>query len=383
MNQPPVPDSENAAPLYIQASNELREVIGHELRENARRGLDAYEPIEWKDPNSAAMVKKNEHALALLRRAAAMPRCSFDQRRTLLDAAINTAPPGGKLPGTGATLLAIDAHVSAAAGDLGRAFDDVAAILGMVHHISAEYSLDWAIEEMAWRTLEEVLQLAPPGKDLPALKVPELTPLVHKVREEHALLGIIMPAAASQPSLVIDNLRNHEGPRAALLIQALVVPSRVFLIPDDVAAMRKLLDDYQSSPRRTQDESPADWAELRKTVENDPTGYYGAFFIKPKQRLLLTVGLHLTALRATGRAGVAVEAYRRKHGKAPDRLEQLVPGFLPTLPLDPRDGQPLRLTRIGDELVIYAPQDAATVDAGKLRDRESRFPAPIFRLHSQ
>jgi hypothetical protein len=93
--------------------------------------------------------------------------------------------------------------------------------------------------------------------------------------------------------------------------------------------------------------------------------------------MLLATGENLVALRATARAGLAVEAYRRKHGKPPERLEQLVPEFLPTLPVDPRDGQPLRIKRLGDELVIHAPQDA---DSIKSRDRSGRPPAPIFRL---
>lgn len=383
MTQPPVPQEENAARVYADATRELGEPVDYKLHYAVSRGLDGYDPIDWKDPKFAAMVKQNERALALLRKAAAMPRCSFEKQRTFLDGATDTGPPGRKLPGTGATLLAIDARLSAAAGDFNRAFDDVAAILGMVRHIAAEYSLTWGIEEMAWRTLEEVLRAAPPGKELPALKVPELTSLVHKVREEHALLGIIMPAAAAQPSLVSEQMHKKNGPLAAALVEVLAVPSRVFLIPDDAAAMRKLLDDFHRAPRRVQDETPADWAELRQSVSNDPTGYYGAIFIKPKQRMLLETGLHITALRATGRAALAVEAYRRKHGKPPERLEQLVPESLPATPLDPRDGQPLRLRRVGDELVIYAPQDAGAVDAGKLFDHESRFPAPIFRLHSR
>src|SRR5262249_51656641 len=152
--------------------------------------------------------------------------------------------------------------------------------------------------------------------------------------------------AASQPSLVIDQIQKKDGPLAGLVIEALVVPSRVFLIPDDVAAMRKLFDDFQRSPPLDKDETPNDWAELPQSVKTDPTSYYGAIFIKPKHKLLLAEGLNLVALRHTARAGLAVEAYRRKHGKPPERLEQLVPDFLPTAPVDPRDGQPLQIKRV-------------------------------------
>src|SRR5262249_47507574 len=160
-----------------------------------------------------------------------------------------------QLPGRGGLLLAVDARVKAAEGNLKRAFEDVAAILGIVRHVSAEFGLVWGWEFMAWRTLEDVLRLAPPGKEpLPPLDVPELPSLVRKVREEHALLGMVLPAAASQPSVVIDEERKRSGPWAALVFEAAVVPTRVFLIPDDIAVMHKLFEEYQKSPRSARDE---------------------------------------------------------------------------------------------------------------------------------
>ncbi len=44
---------------------------------------------------------------------------------------------------------------------------------------------------------------------------------------------------------------------------------------------------------------------------------------------------------------IALHRYQRTHGSFPESLEALVPGFLPTLPLDPVDGKPLRYV-LGD-----------------------------------
>src|SRR5262249_14149526 len=140
--------------------------------------------------------------LATLRKAAAMPRYSVDYQRTMLDSARSSGPAMGHI-GTWIKLLAIDARLKSADGNLARAFDDITAILGIFRHVSGYPDLGWGRESAAWRTLEDVLHLAPQSKDLlPALSVPELFPLVRKVREEQALLGMILPAAASQPSVV-------------------------------------------------------------------------------------------------------------------------------------------------------------------------------------
>jgi hypothetical protein len=43
-----------------------------------------------------------------------------------------------------------------------------------------------------------------------------------------------------------------------------------------------------------------------------------------------------------GRTACAVERFRLKYGQLPDKLEQLVPEFLPNIPIDPFDGKQLR-----------------------------------------
>jgi hypothetical protein len=53
-------------------------------------------------------------------------------------------------------------------------------------------------------------------------------------------------------------------------------------------------------------------------------------------------------------AGLACERYRMKAGKWPASLESLVPEYLPTMPLDPYDGKPLRLKVLPDGIVVYS-----------------------------
>jgi hypothetical protein len=372
LNPPPVAESENAARVYADASNDLGETIRSPW-------IDAPHRANWKDPYVVELVKKHEDSLALLRKAAAMPRCNFGHQRTLLDA-VSDHPERVKFL-RAAAYLALDARVKAAQGNLPRAFEDISALLGINRH-TAGFSLFWIGEGNAWRALEDVLRLAPPGKDpLPALTIPELVPLVGKIREEQALLGMIMPAAASQPSLVLEQIRRNDGPWAALVLNVAVIPSRVFLIPDDLVMMHKLIAEYQKSPRSSQDETPKDWADLRQSVATDPSSLYGVLYVRPKHEKLLVDGAALAALRQTGQTGLAAAAYHRKHGQHPERLEQLVPEFLPAMPVDPRDGQPLRIKRFPEGAVVFAPQDSAAVESG-MRAPGSQLSPPIFRLYA-
>jgi hypothetical protein len=69
-------------------------------------------------------------------------------------------------------------------------------------------------------------------------------------------------------------------------------------------------------------------------------------------------------------AAVAVERYRRQHGRWPESLTELVPAQLSQLPLDPFDGQPIRYRRLTDGVVIYCLGPDLQDNGGKL-DRQN------------
>ncbi|HEV3116497.1 MAG TPA: hypothetical protein VGY58_05560 [Gemmataceae bacterium] len=73
--------------------------------------------------------------------------------------------------------------------------------------------------------------------------------------------------------------------------------------------------------------------------------------------------------QATLRCGVlllASERYRRANGHWPQRLDDLVPSYVAKVPLDPFDGQPLRLARFDGGLTIYSVSQDGQDDGGKL-----------------
>jgi hypothetical protein len=61
----------------------------------------------------------------------------------------------------------------------------------------------------------------------------------------------------------------------------------------------------------------------------------------------------LSQIRST-QAALAVEHFRLAHGQLPENLDELVPQFLPTVPIDPFDGRPLRYHRLTKGYVIYS-----------------------------
>jgi hypothetical protein len=81
-------------------------------------------------------------------------------------------------------------------------------------------------------------------------------------------------------------------------------------------------------------------------------------------------------------AALAAEEYRLANGRWPDRLDELVPKLLPAVPTDPFDGQPIRLKRLPDGVVVYSVGPDRTDDGGILDQgsRPRRGPDLGFRL---
>src|SRR5205823_108426 len=154
-------DSENAAVVYADVTKEIGKLDSVPSRDALRRGLDARESVNWKDPALAALVKKHQDSLGRLRKAALSGRCSFNHQHGPLDSISDFERI--TLPGTGMALLAIDARVKAAEGNLPQAFEDISALLGIDRDI-AQISYFMSLEFWAWRALEDVLRLAPGGK---------------------------------------------------------------------------------------------------------------------------------------------------------------------------------------------------------------------------
>ncbi len=63
---------------------------------------------------------------------------------------------------------------------------------------------------------------------------------------------------------------------------------------------------------------------------------------------------------------LAAERYRRTAGHWPEHLDDLVPQCLAAVPADPFDGQPLRVRRLPDGLVVYSLGPDRQDDGGKL-----------------
>jgi hypothetical protein len=79
---------------------------------------------------------------------------------------------------------------------------------------------------------------------------------------------------------------------------------------------------------------------------------------------------------------LAAERFRLAKGHWPERLEDLVPDYLPAVPADPFDGRPLRLRRMDDGILVYSVGADGEDNGGNVDRKNERSPGTDlgFRL---
>lgn len=80
------------------------------------------------------------------------------------------------------------------------------------------------------------------------------------------------------------------------------------------------------------------------------------------------------AIQRIARTAIALRIYRRENGHYPETLNELVPKYLPNLPVDPFDGKPLRYKRLQHGFKIWSVgenmRDDGGVEVKGVRQRE-------------
>lgn len=95
-----------------------------------------------------------------------------------------------------------------------------------------------------------------------------------------------------------------------------------------------------------------------------PPKIFSAMLLPALQRVPLRFAT-FEARRRAALVALAVERYRLDHqDRIPDTLEALVPDYLPAIPSDPLDGQPIRFSKLGPGYVVYSVGEDREDDGG-------------------
>jgi hypothetical protein len=388
---PPRPaERDNAAPVYQEAFEALTplERLPSPWKEKSAVWFDPAARFDFDDKELAEFLRSQQRGLALLRKAAAVPACSFE--RDYLASADLLLPELQSMR-EGASVLFLDARSKARRGDARGALEDVAALLGMARHanepILIALLVSAAIDRLGTSALEEVLaRAAAKPEDLARLAVPDVSyrqALRRSLQMEEVAFGL---------PLLLTGTSALTGPRSKWLGeivdpggQWVLVSSfyRVFLLEDDLASYRRYMKSFQDLAARPYPEAREAWKRLDDDVRAHRGGGILSGLVLPAVNKVADRAAQADATHRLAQAALAAEAYRAKTGKLPARLDDLAPDYLPRVRADPFDGKPLRFKRDGKDLVLYSVGPDGTDDGGAPWDEARRRGDLVFRLRGR
>ena len=264
----------------------------------------------------------------------------------------------------GAWLLSLEAHVRPHRGDPAGSARSIRAILMLARSREREplivsMGVRMACETIALRHLEELLGTVDfSDEDLVALQE-DLRATDYRENLYQAMLGerVTVVATIEDPALV-----DIDSPGALYRVtQRDGVAFALEHMAELVAASRRpwpqAIDDAKQANQRLIQ------IVCASTLNWICYDTYSLFL--PDAESVFLNAARMRACNDAADTGIAIERYRRKHGKLPEKLDELVPEFLPQVPIDPFDGQPLRYGVDEQGCRIYSIGENDTDDGGE------------------
>ena len=389
------PSGQNAAYWITGAAT-----VHHKLRQEYSRRLEQVfnRSNERPDPNQPILedlgdmleryVQENAKALEMLHGATSVPECRYPID---LSQGMFVAMPHIANVREGCLLLCAEAVVCAEEGDPNGATRAIEAALRvacsldqepiMLSHGVQMSTVGWAAAALEW-----ALNAVP-------LTEEQLARLDRAFSGIHASDGLLRAIAGDrclslvafdEPQIVSRQHRFPKPPPAALmeLYGAVGLAARegtIFLDHMEECLQIAQLPASQRAPAIRAQE--ARYGRSRK----------GLLWKEVDARSMSTMMGHelkRVAQLEAAKALLALERYHLAHASLPETLDQLVPGYLAQVPLDPFDGAPLRYKRSDRGCVVYSVGEDGRDDGGKQEpSKETKRPSEtwdlVFRVERQ
>ena len=256
-----------------------------------------------------------------------------------------------------ARLLRLDARVAAQQGDIDRALMAIRGIFVLADSLHAPMTIMYIIQRSVWllgfQSMEELLSLHP------------LTP--EHVQTLETLLRPIESIACFKHSLIGERCVGMHGFKASVQEMIMLTSSNSddrFLVP--LIALRKILGLHDKDTLSFINVIQAH-IEATSLPRHEALVHMGVVGREHQDKLgmvarIMTPAfvrayrfeLQAVASSLCARTALAVERHRLATGQVPDTLDELVPAVMPSVPLDPFDGKPLRVRRLGKGYVVYS-----------------------------
>ena len=312
-------------------------------------------------------IADNNEALELFHQAAGIEHCRYFIN---LSAGLATLLPHLSEIRNAAMLLELEAVLHADDGDGPAATHSAISGFGIARSLAREPSIVSQLvrsrcQNVAISAVEQVVNRA-------ELTDEQLLELVERVRESERASDISL-AFAGERCAGIDFFRDPEALYPGLVSGNIPVMARpvlslyktVGMAEADAVIYLDIMDGYMKSTRLPLHERQKAADAVIAKIQSISKVHVLLHEITPSLSKVTTVELSTIAHLRTADVALGVQRYRLASGKLPDKLAELVPTYLQSVPKDPFDGNELRYKKLAPGFVVYSIGDDLSDDGGK------------------
>ena len=376
-----VPDSENAALIYLKAAGEIRGGNFLALKRYEKDAMPRSGPLSDEMRGvMVAIIKTNEAALAEIYRAAQLPKSFYpvDYPRDYPGARAALEDHVFGLRDIG-FLMAGEALFKTEEGDYDGAAKSISAGMTAAHSLDTSTSMQmqyasFHMTAILIESLQRVLNQGPVSEELLAKLGEQLT---SEEKSQRFLTAMICERARNNDLLEFGprhmkqfnaalRSENDDGGELIPSQWGMILRILGFFDRDRLFFLRAMKTNITIA-RMTPPASLA-MSHVREEIgERAGNGLYiGSGMILPEIALWPESDAEMHARLRTASTAAGIERWRAMHdGKLPESLAALVPSLLPEVPQDPFDGQPLRYKSLPRGYVVYSIGRDMKDDGGK------------------
>ena len=350
----PVPKDQNAALIYeklaeqIDAPNWLNKISEADFIPEVEKARD--------------VLDKNQKAFSMLRRAAVMADASL-----VPDAGLDREWPGFRaaFPDTtgvrqAVRLLALDAYIKALNGETGSSLESINGIGTAARHVSRTPNLittmiAGSIIQTQKSSLERMIAFSPGmSPDLISLPIENKSYLLESWRRSLAMedAKIIYTFASDFLTDRVLEFWTNKSITDTLLLD--VLSYRALVSEYDLSYFEEFYRKTHEFAQKPIYESFKEQENWEQTIKKKPGGIFAKVTGVPNiSRYSINPNIAEAHQRLSDLA-LAVFAYSAKNNRYPTQVNDLSPEYIRTVPVDPFDGKPLKMTAVKDGLILYS-----------------------------
>lgn len=311
----------------------------------------------------AEYVADNNEALELFHRAGGIEYCRYPIN---LSAGLATLLPYLSEMRDAVKLLELEAVLHADNGNGPEAVSSAISTFGIARSFAREpvtvsQLVRSGCQNTAISTVEQVLNRV-------ELTDEQLSELAECVRQSESISDMSI-AFIGERCVGIDFFNNPGtmNPSGGRIGPFFSLYKAVGMAEADAVIFLDLMDGYMKSARLPLHERQKAADAISAKFQSISKAHILLHVIMPALSRITTVELGSIAHLRTADAALAVQRYRLKTDKFPDKLADLVPAFLKSVPKDPFDGNELRYKKLEAGFVVYSIGEDMSDDGGKER----------------